>query len=243
MLVYTQKNAMANIVPNPWLSISSLRHIAPCDEQYFIKCYGTVLNYEKWVNKIYPAASHTFSCLPDPFSGNPDSKVFCLNKNPGNPDPCFKNEPVFEAATIRNLQLLSPNCFWAETIPNKCGKLHEGVNWLRMRTKALETILNRQPNIFFIEYYPYHSTKGFTFPIDLPSYEFSNMLIEQAMEQNKLIVIMREKTNWLKRIPSLEGYDYLAFLKCAQGGYLTPKNIIWAKTTKQLSNMDIKKFF
>lgn len=243
MLVYTQKNAMANIIPNPWLSISSLRHIAPSDEQYFIKCYGSVSNYEKEVNNKYPAANHTFSFLPDPFSGNPDSKVFCLNKNPGKPDPCFKNEPAFEAATIRNLQLLSPTCFWAETIPNKCGKLHDGVNWLRMRTKVLENILSRQPNIFFIEYYPYHSTKGFPFPKNLPSYEFSNMLIEQAIQHNKLIIIMREKTNWLKRIPSLEGYDYLAFLKCAQGGYLTPENIIWAKTSKKMSVADINKYF
>lgn len=228
---------------NPWLSVTKLKHVATCDEQYFVKLRGSVADYEWWVNYKYPAAELTFSCLPEPFSGSPNSKVFCLNKNPGRPDPCFRHESAFDNATLLNLQLKSLTCFWAETIPNKCGKLHEGVNWLRMRTKALETILNRQPNIFFIEYYPYHSTKGFTFPIDLPSYEFSNMLIEQAMEQNKLIVIMREKTNWLKRIPSLEGYDYLAFLKCAQGGYLTPKNIIWAKTTKQLSNMDIKKFF
>lgn len=38
----------------------------------------------------------TFSCLPDPFSGCPNSKVFCLNKKTGRPDPYFKHEAAFD---------------------------------------------------------------------------------------------------------------------------------------------------
>ena len=231
------------LMPNPWLTITPIPHVAQCDEQYFIRKYGSVSDYESWVNSTYPASVLTFSCLPEPFSGNPNSKVFCLNKNPGKPDSCFVGEHTFEAATINNLQLLSPNCFWAESFPNKCGKLHDGVRWLAMRTNTLEKMLGRHPNIFFIEYFPYHSTQGFPFPKKLPSYEFSNMLVEQAIRQNKLIIIMREKTNWLKRIPGLHGYGNLVYLKCAQGGYLTPQNLIWAKNGKSLTNKDIQTYF
>ena len=231
------------LMPNPWLTITSIPLVAQCDEQYFIRKYGSVTNYERWVNSKYPVADLTFSCLPEPFSGNPNSKVFCLNKNPGKPDSCFTGEPAFEAATIRNLQLLSPNCFWAENYPNKCGKLHDGVRWLTMRTNTLEKMLGRHPDIFFIEYFPYHSTQGFPFPEGLPSYGFSNMLIEQAILQNKLIVIMRERGNWLKRIPSLIGYNNLAYLKAAQGGYLTSPNLIWARTGKNFTTKDILTYF
>ena len=228
---------------NPWLSVTKLKHVATCDEQYFVKLRGSVADYEWWVNYKYPAAELTFSCLPEPFSGSPNSKVFCLNKNPGRPDPCFRHESAFDNATLLNLQLKSLTCFWVETIPNKCGKLHDGVQWLAKRTRELETILGRHPNIFFVEYFPYHSTQGFPFTNNLPSYDFSNKLVEQAMHDNKMIIIMRERANWLKRIPALVGYKYLVYLKSSQSGYLSLGNLIWANSGTKLSNKDVCTFF
>lgn len=230
-----------NVITNPWLSITP-ENIAACDKLFF-DSNGSLYDYEELINSGKRKVELTFSCLPDPFCGNPNSKVYCLNKNPGKPDPCFDNDVAYRDATIKNLQLEQDSCFWAENIRNKCGKLHAGIDWLAMRTKQLKTILGRHPNIFFVEFFPYHSTYGFDFPGCLPSYEFSNNLIMQAMEEGKTIIIMREKNKWLKRIASLASYPNLYVLKYAQGGYLTKNNIIKYDTGQNLTDDEIKALF
>lgn len=235
------------IIPtNPWLSIVKDENIAECDLEYIISKYGSLSQFVHQINNLYKETELTFECLPEPYSGNPESKVYCLNKNPGKPDPCFNGEQAFIDASILNLQLKSESCFWAENIKNRCEKLHDGVDWLAKRTNELEKILNGHPDIFFIEYFPYHSTKGFKFPKDLPSYDFTNALIEQAMKEEKLIIIMREKKGWLERIKGLKDYPHLCCLKYAQSGYLTRNNIVRIDkngTEHHLSDNEIKKYF
>ena len=238
-----QKKIIAN---NPWVSIVKGENIAECDLAYITEKYGSLSNYVHQIKNTYREAELTFDCLPEPYNGNPESKVYCLNKNPGKPDPCFNGEQAFINASILNLQLKSESCFWAENIKNRCGKLHDGVDWLVKRTNELGKILNSHPDIFFIEYFPYHSTKGFKFPKDLPSYEFTDALIEQAMKEGKLIIIMREKKGWLDRIDGLKDYPNLYCLNCAQGGYLTPNNIVRKDKNgdeHHLSENEIKKYF
>ncbi len=238
------------MVNNPWKEITNGKaKVAICDIPFFEK-YGSAELYTKKINDKDKEIELTFGCMPEPFCGNPDSKVYCLNKNPGKPDFCFKDDEAFIKATIKNLQLKSGTCFWAEDIRNKCGKLHDGVEWMHKRTKSLKDFLNDYQDIFFIEYFPYHSTKGFTFPKDIPSYSFSDELIKRAIEENKLIIIMREKTNWIKRlkksIPDIEQYKNLYKLKCPQGGYLTKDNIVcYCDDTNNpnLSDEEIRNFF
>ena len=238
-----------NSTVNPWYNIvkgDNDEIIAECDLAYITNKYGSLSQYVKLINKKYEEAVLTFDCLPEPYSGNPESKVYCLNKNPGKPDSCFNDDPSFNDATILNLQLKSKSCFWAENLKNRCGKQHDGVDWLKTRTNKLEEILNGHPDIFFIEYFPYHSSKGFKFPKDLPSYKFTDTLIEQAMKEGKLIIIMREKKGWLDRIDGLKDYPNLYCLNCAQGGYLTPNNIVRIDKNgdkHHLSENEIKKYF
>jgi hypothetical protein len=215
--------------------------IADCDQLFFENKGITPRQFADDVNKK-PEVELSFDCWPEPFSGNPESKVYCLNMNPGEPDYCFDGDMDFAKASIDNMLLNSKTCFWADNIKNKCGKLHGGVEWLAKRTKTLKEILERQPEIFFLEYFPYHSTKGFAFPQCLPSYDFTNALIYQAMDEGKLIIIMREKQNWLKRINGLSSYPHLYTLKYAQGGYLTQKNIIDMSGTP-ITDSVIKKYF
>ena len=71
-------------------------------------------------------------------------------------------------------------------------------------------------------------------------------LIEQAMQENKMIIIMREKRRWLKRIKGLADYHNLYTPKSPQSGYLTP-NIIFRIDENgiehYLSETEIKKYF
>jgi len=227
-----------------WTSITD-ENVAACDSDFFNK-FGGVSEYSRMINDRKPDAELTFSCLPEPYSGNPNSNVYCLNKNPGAPDKCFSEDKGFELATLKNLALDQETCFWADGIYNKCGKLHDGVKWLKQRTRKLEEMLNRQPKIFFVEYFPYHSSKGFDFPDSLPSYQFTDILIEKAMKEGKIIVIMREKKKWLKRIDGLKDYSNLYWLKSAQSGYLTPDNIVRKDSngiTIKISKEEIMKYF
>lgn len=45
------------------------------------------------------------------------------------------------------------------------------------------------------------------------------------------------------RIPGLLNYGNVVYLKCAQGGYLTPQNLIWAKNGKSFTSKDISTYF
>ena len=228
-------------IDNPWLNITS-DNIAACDAVFF-NSYGSLKDYEEYVEKINDGEEKVelaFSALPDPFCGNPKSQVYCLDKNPGKPDPSFANVEEFKDETLKNLRLEQDSCFWAEDITNESGNVHAGVDWLKRRTKQLEERLGLHPDIFFIEYFPYHSTRGFDFPEYLPSYEFTNKLIEDAMNEGKMIIIMREKKKWLKRINGLVDYHNLYTLRYPRGGYLTQNNIIKEVT---IGNKEINKFF
>ncbi|MCH5311408.1 MAG: hypothetical protein J1E57_05570 [Prevotella sp.] len=241
-----------------------------------VKAYAEKINAKTWINKKTGETKNvelTFDCLPDPFGGNPDSKVYCLNLNPGKPDDNFKEVDKFKKACKKNLRLDSDTCYWAEGTGND-GKEHTGTGWLHDRTREIEEILNEDcsgekcqqkyclPDIFFIEYFPYHSTSGFYFPrkklkpvkndkdeivwqlkkkknekYPYPaSYDFSDQLIKQAMTDKKMIIIMRAKGDWLERIEGLADYENLYVLSSPQCGYLTSRNIMNYKTGKRLED-------
>lgn len=80
---------------NPWLSITEGNvKIAECDVPYFER-KDSVEEYAENINLKDDEVELTFDCMPDPFSGSPNSKVYCLNKNPGKPDFCFKDDEAF----------------------------------------------------------------------------------------------------------------------------------------------------
>lgn len=90
-------------IPNPWNHINADK-VAECDSPFFNK-FGGPLAYAQSINAKNKEAELTFNCLPEPFSGNPQSQVCCLNKNPGEPDMCFADNKEFEQATLKNLAL------------------------------------------------------------------------------------------------------------------------------------------
>lgn len=264
-----------------------------------VKAYAEKINAKTWINEKTGKPENvelTFDYLPDPFCGDPDSKVYCLNLNPGKPDAKFKGIDAYTKATKENLRLKSKNCFWSEGILNAEGSEHAGADWTRKRTEEIKKILNEGnsgkeliiPNIFFIEYFPYHSTNcRFNFPRKKlmekvtvknangkkevvkddkgnikwqhrekkseensypASYDFSDHLIEQAMKDNKMIIIMRAQGDWLERIEGLADYEHLYVLSSPECGYLTLRNIMNHKTGKRLEDEKnykeiIKKYF
>ena len=69
-------------VPNPWLNISWKKTVADIDRPYL----EDLVYYDKL----------QLDTLPEPFTGNPDSQVYCLNLNPGGKDELFESIPTFK---------------------------------------------------------------------------------------------------------------------------------------------------
>lgn len=177
---------------NPWNKISWKNTVADCDKDVINPSYCA----DKGID-IYN--------LPEPFSGNINSHVVCLNLNPGigRCDKCFRFDKTFLNETQKTLsQVLnsktSPNQFlWFTDIRCKKGVLHEGCEWWKKRTKDVASALFPTPlNMFVLEFFPYHSHHSFNFP-SLPSDEYRNDLLDYALNKNKLIVIMRGKGRWM----------------------------------------------
>jgi|GEM_PF-5435467 len=105
-------------VENPWLKlVEDNGIIAECDKNAFPNSLSAA-QYAEAINKGNKETGLTFACLPDPFCGNPHSKVYCLNKNSGKPDYCFSDEEVFKYASIKNLRLEQDSCLGAKGIRN-----------------------------------------------------------------------------------------------------------------------------
>ena len=209
---------MTELIKNPWLNISWENRIAEIDEEYLAK----------------------FSCskkiqtktLPEPYTGDVTSNVFCLNLNPGSACVCDNSEPQlkkdFEEYTQLTLRHDIDENMWFLL------KDTDGQKWWRQKTKKLreykrehkrEYKEEQNPRMFVIEYFPYHTEKRARFPRELPSYEYSNQLIRQAMTEKKYIIIMRYRKEWLQRISGLEKYERLVCLNSPQNPCLTKKNI------------------
>lgn len=228
--------------PNPWECICWKKTVADGDESV-----------------IYPAycAEHgiDISLLPEPYTGRPDSKVVCLNLNPGlsDCDLCFRFNKTLCRETHSTLCHDREGFMWLDTdirCADDCGGLHGGCRWWRQRTQELREAVRdaRQASaggeplptpdsldIFDLEYFPYHTCHAFSFP-SLPSDSYRNHLLRQAlrraMRREAIIVIMRGKKQWTDLINELvEGGvkalrgESLIELRSSQNPALTKNNV------------------
>lgn len=270
---------------NPWTGISWNYRVPKCDEQYLCnksirgKTFNSLCQYEQYINRNDLNGNPNniglcFDALPEPFSGDIKSQIYCLNLNPGKPDPFFgqlqdknnnyenlwKKELSHSQINVNDKKLISdgstiikaPNIY--DTIlKNFCNnskkvsinrfKVHEGVYWyvkmIEPLKKEISKLRNGNPKIFFIEYFPYHSSKAFSFPKNLPSYAYRDYLIEQAINENKIIIILRGYNVWMNPKTNigkmLRNYDKTFILYSNRGIKFIPNNIY-----KVISDIDIK---
>ena len=200
---------MIELIENPWLNISWENGIAEIDKEYLTKfsCFEKIQK----------------NTLPEPYTGDVKSNMYCLNLNLGDACVCDDSEPQlkkrFEEYTQKTLRHEINYNMWFRL------KDTAGYDWWQQKTKELREYKKGQyPRMFVIEYFPYHTVKGTYFPRKLPSYEYSNQLIRQAMAENKYIVIMRHRKEWLQRISGLEEYERLAYLNSPENPCLTKNN-------------------
>ena len=117
---------------NPWTEINWKSTIADCDKTIISPAYCVIKGID-------------ITNLPEPFSGNINSHVVCLNLNPGigKCDVCYTFDKAFLSETLRTLSqdLNSPNTqnqyMWFTDIRCQKGVLHDGCEWWKKRTKDI----------------------------------------------------------------------------------------------------------
>jgi len=78
--------------------------------------------------------------------------------------------------------------------------------------------------LLVVEYFPYQSLTASLPPELLPSQRFGFSLVEKAIDEGKLIVLMRSRRYWLDAVPRLATYQYIE-LRNPMSPYLTPNNM------------------
>jgi hypothetical protein len=79
--------------------------------------------------------------------------------------------------------------------------------------------------IFNVEYFPYHSEKYKPIKKILPSQEYSFSLVREAMNNKKIIIIMRSEKLWHEAIPELKNYSYKYLLHSFLNVVVSPNNL------------------
>lgn len=182
MAIYEIKDGVG-IMENPWTNISWDNLIADCDKAILKNLP------EKRRSEIQT------STLPEPFIGNPNSNVILLNMNPGEEDKKFYRSETWLKKMQATLRHETETFMWLEEeITDNNGQVHGGCKWWQKKTRIMRE-MKLPANFFVLEFFPYHSKKGIIFP-KLPSDKYRNLLLAEAIEKEKLIVIMRARSKW-----------------------------------------------
>lgn len=237
---------------NPWTSLwptPSLR--TPCSNPYaaafldghFLKAYDDFCFSKGKQNDL------RLDCLPEPFVGDPDANVYLLNGNPGfdSIELKFANDSAYQTLVQNSLshRIASisgdPFIYFNNLALSKNPSIfHSGCDWWQKRTNKFRQDIkkaNKGPKIFDIEFIPYHSdnltqiSRYLSATGNLPySANYSNYLIQKAIDEEKTIIIMRMKKEWLKRIPNLANCKNLYYLSSRQNVCITQNNLCVFRT-------------
>jgi hypothetical protein len=167
--------------------------------------------------------------LPEPFLGSKDAPIVLLNLNPGfderdyltyeHPDAldAWRKNAVHEPLAYP-FYLLDPQFSHAG-----------GARWWREKLKEPIQIAGAHAvanMILCIEYFPYHSRKFKPMHRLVETQQYSFALVNQAIDRNAVIVLMRGKRLWEGAVPRLSESPRLFTLKAPLNPAISRKNCV-----------------
>lgn len=211
---------------NPWLDL-------PKKEPYVLDIDKDSISDIKDIDfKIF------LNIFPDPYVGDiNNAEVFFLLLNPGLVIPpglkepleffYLENFPSFKNDLLANLHQEQRKYPFYYLDPKN--KLSLG---FRYWTKVLNQFLNDEVDyekiskkICAIEFFPYHSQKYKKHKV-IPSQKFTFEVVKEAINRNKIIIVMRAKKDWEKALElKFENHKNIYFPRSSQNVILTKKNI------------------
>lgn len=232
-------------IPNPWTKLEPNKllqnNLIPPKSQVYANVDKDAIFVD--IQKNYPNLFNDLrlDLYPEPFIGDPDAKIYLLNGNPGyvkGEEQFVQKSKNFCNAMKQNLDLKATSFLYLDE--EVCTYDNPGYQWWERHLRQLTNAIGRSPKIFNIEYFPYHSknldnVKSWIKKENhLPSENFSDDLIKNAMNDGKIIVIMRLKDAWYNRIKGLNGYSNLIELCNPQSVYITPNNVTYPAVNQKL---------
>ncbi len=228
---------------NPWKEISSEKKILDIDQDVIEKHNQKFENNEK--RKI------SIDDYPEPFLGNPDSKIYILLANPGRN---IKTESStielvkkdgLENTILKNLNHDFKNIEFPFYFLDPKFKNHPGAKWWN---EALEKLIKNDSSkrkklsneIFEVELYGYHSTVCERRLINnkekLLSSQYSFNLVRKAIKEEKIILLARAIGDWFEKVPELKDYNNCYFIANNRGIKFS-RNTISPKAYKEIERI------
>jgi hypothetical protein len=195
---------MRQLPRNPWADLpTEPPYVAPADRATMAR---------------HPLASERLNLemLPYPFQGPRAAEVLLLLANPGAGElgADYPAELLGERRKALTFAYSRDPRFATKTWWSaRLRRLIEAVGIERVSRGTLS-----------LEYFPYHSPRYKRFPEVLPSQRFGFGLLREALDADKLIVVVRRKKAWLEAVPELRDVDYIEVLN-PQSGYISPRNV------------------
>lgn len=203
---------------NPWIALPEKQPFVLPEDAPSLQTFNGVAKAEYSIH---------LELLPEPYLGSPKARIFLLNLNPGfnEDDATFHHGHAYFIQTSR-ANLLHEQLDYPFYLLDPQNLASPGSQWwlkhLHWLTDqyGLETIANE---LCVVEYFPYHSRK-YGFKQMVPSQHYSFWLVEEAMNQNALIIQMRRKKAWQDTLPRLQTYHHYYELKNGQNPSISPHN-------------------
>ena len=166
--------------------------------------------------------------FPEPFLGNKNANIYLLLANPGRNRKkeetnisLVKDNTELEKIVSNNLKHEFPTTEYPFYFLDERFKNHTGFDWWN---KAFKSIIDKDEakrksianNVFGVELYGYH-TESFASRLvmnreRLLSIDYTKKLVQNAIDDNKIIIICRAIACWLELVPNLKEYKNCFFL-------------------------------
>jgi hypothetical protein len=167
--------------------------------------------------------------LPEPYTGRPTANIVLLNLNPG----FYERNEEFHSNGSYNYFLKTHRANLAHAAsdypfyhldPNNSSS--PGYYWWGRKLKQLINEYGVKKVAYEVcnfEYFPYHSRHfGYSKSI-IESQKYTFYLVEQALQRNAIVIMMRARTFWEQAVPLLKTYPYHT-LNSAQSASISEKN-------------------
>ena len=191
---------------NPWVHLAESPPYVLLDDRKYIDAF----NRGEAERNPNPTTGLDLSLLPEPFVGNRRAPVVVLNLNPGWSlrDPENYSTPERRDAVWANLRSDEPDGQIHYAFTESFAGTPGGEYWRKCFRQLLDEGIKLEQlagSVLSVEMHGYHSRSFAPIPMTLPSQRFAFHLVEQAIEREAVVVILRGMRQWGVVVPELRG--------------------------------------
>jgi hypothetical protein len=205
---------------NPWRNFEASDQMVHENDRASVESHNS---------KVEPKYRFLLQLAPEPWIGSIDAPIIILYANPGATPANLlgekePNRKILELSLQNLRQEFSefPHFFFNPTL-----KSEPGGRWFRKRFRELieATSLERvAQSIATVEAAPYHSVNWKSPKTPIPTQEFTNDIVRNAIAKGALILRARHVKGWVKAVPELSQYANVIYPSSAQCAYVSANN-------------------